>query len=309
MAGQTATTPTGNEEVDTRDIEAEMDDVSWDDGEEAVDKTLNDKGELVEVEAEPKPKKSKSDEEDTSEADDVTEPEDDDASDEADAEDEATAEDDAETEEEVETDEDGSKDAKGKKQDTLTEEELDRKRHNDEMAKARIAEKRAKEEKLAAEKKLEDATIERYLRDAGEDQAELERRQLNVKAYRVQQEAIRVNEDKLEAGIQRAVAQIPLFRQGSKAVQEELAASLDDFERMYVRKDDSGRPVEVLGNVFDFLQTKANSIERLRSDGATRQVKSKTKQKSKTITPPVRAPKKAKEDPAMAGFDEEANRW
>lgn len=300
MADNTATDTSKNEEVDVEDFG----DVSWDEGEKATDKTLDSNGKLVEAgsDEEAADESASDDDEETSEDDDASKTEDA----EADAD---KADDDAETEEEVETDEDGSTDKKedGKK-DTATSEE-ERKRHNDEMAKARIAERDARQAKVEAEKKLEDATIERYLRDAGDDAAELEKRQLSVKAYRVQQEAIRVNEDKLEAGIQRAVAQIPLFAKGSKAVQEELASSLDDFERMYVRKDEQGRPVEVLGNVFDFLQNKASSIERIRSDGATRQGKSKSKQKSKTITPPTRAPKKPKEDAVMAGFDDEAARY
>jgi len=174
---------------------------------------------------------------------------------------------------------------------------------------ARIAEREAREKARQAEQAAEEATIERYLREAGDDEAELDRRKLNVEAYRVQQEKIQVNQERLQAGIDKAVATIDLFRTGSPEVQEELAASLDDFERMYVRKDEQGRPIEVLGNVYDYLQTKAASIKRMQATGATQQERSKSKQKSKTITPPQRAPKKKKSDPEMDAFDEEANRF
>lgn len=230
----------------------------------------------------------------------------------AESEDDSTEEDASGAEEvkekttEEETDEDSTDENAG---DTSTLSPEEQKRHNDEMAKARIREREAREEAAKAEKDAQEATIERYLREAGDDEAELERRKLNVEAWRIQQEKVEVNRDRLSAGIEKAVANIPLFRTGSKEIQEELAASLDDFERMYVVKDDQGRPTQVLGDVYTFLQNKANSIARIQATGATQQERDKSKQKSKTITPPKRAPRKAKVDEGVEAFEAEAARY
>lgn len=266
----------------------------WNEGEEVPEKAFDANGK-------PKPASSGSDDDEAEDdATDETETEEettdtDDSADEADDAEEETTE--------VETDEDSEEETTT----TLTAEEL--KRHNDEMAKARIAERDARQVAKKAESDAQEATIERYLRDAGDDDIELERRQNNVEGFRLNEERISINEERLQTGIERAVASIPLFRTGSKAVQEELAASMDDFERMYVEKDDNGRPKKVNADVVQYLQAKAASIERLQTDGAQKQDKSKKKQQSRTTTPPTRAPKKAKEDPAMAGFKEEADRY
>ncbi len=231
--------------------------------------------------------------------------------------DDAESDDDSteESETEVETDEDDktveetdkSDKDESKKDESLSPEE--RHTHNEAMAAARVAEREARKKADEAHKQAEDATVERYLRDAGEDEDELERRKTQVAAWRVNEEKISVNQQKLEVGVERAVASIDLFRTGSPAAKEELAQSLDDFERMYVRKDDQGRPIEVLGDVVKFLQAKAESIKKLQGDGRTQQDKAKKNQKSRTLTTPVKSPKKAKDDPAMDAFDEEAKRF
>lgn len=270
-------------------------DGDWGDG-EVVAEEDDAKGDDEQAsDSKPKPKSTdKADEE--SEDDSTEEDEETETADKA-------ADDDSEEEVADDSKDDKSEEAKS----TLTPEE--QKRHNDEMAKARIAEKNARDAAAKATKQAQEATIERYLREAGDDELELERRQLNVEQFRLQEEKIEVNQEKLSAGIDRAVATIPLFKTGSPAVKEELAKSLDDFERMYVKKNDKGQPIEVLGNVVEFLQAKADSIMRLTGDGATQQDKSKKKQQSRTITPPVKAPKKAKADEMSDGFDEEAKRY
>lgn len=187
--------------------------------------------------------------------------------------------------------------------------EAENKRLNDEMAKARIAERKARQEAETLRKKNEEATIERYLEDAGDDEIERERRELNVEGYRQREERIVITNERIQTGIEKAVASIDLFRTGSPAVQEELAASLDDYERMYVTKDKEGRAISATADVYQFLQAKAESIRRLTGAGARQQEDSKTKEQSRTFTPPVRPQKVAKADPEMEGFDEEANRY
>lgn len=274
-------------------------DAGWDEGEEVEEKLFEDEG------GKKLPAKSDktddSDDEDDSDEEEADADADDAAEDDQDSADADESDDDAEEEDDTEdSDDDSSKDA-------LTEEE--RKAHNDAMAKARIAEREARDRTRQAEKQAQDATIERYLAEAGDDEAEQERRQLNVDAWRVKEERISVNQDRLQAGIERAVASIDLFKTGSPAVQEELAKSLDDFEKLHVQMDDKGRPLAVNADVVQFLQAKAESIKRLQGDGAVKQEKSKSKEKSRTLTPPSRAPKKAKADPVVDGFDEEAKRY
>jgi hypothetical protein len=255
----------------------------------------------------------KSETEDDSAATDDSEDTGSDSEEDAESDEDSTDEGDSSAEEvkETTTEEENTDDSKSdeKTGDTSTLSPEEQKRHNDEMAQARIREREAKTRADKAEADAQEATIERYLREAGEDETELERRKLNVDAWRINQEKIVVNRDRLSAGIEKAVANIPLFRSGSKEIQEELAASLDDFERMYVVKDDKGRPTQVLGDVYTFLQNKATSIQRIQATGATQQQRDKSKQQSRTITAPKRAPKKAKVDEGIAAFEAEAARY
>lgn len=91
-------------------------------------------------------------------------------------------------------------------------------------------------------------------------------------------------------------------------MKEELAASLDDFERMYVQRDENGDPVAVNGDVYQYLQAKAESIRRLTGIGARQQEKAKNQQKSRTLKTPTKTPQKPKSDPLLDGFDEEASK-
>lgn len=312
MADKADTTSFSAEgELTEKDLEAFSGD--WSDGEEAEEKTLDSKGNLV---------KATTDDDagdDSDEGDESDENADDSSEEEATAsDDEETTEEDEKTEgdESDESASEGEDDKSSKdKGTTLSAEE--QKRHNDEMAKARIAEREARDRARQAETQAQEATIERYLQDAGDDEAEKARRQTNVDAWRVKEERIQLNQERLDTGIQRALAQVPMLTSGSDAAKEELAASLDDFEARFVVKDENGRPTAIKNDpatgqpadVVQYLQTKAKSIERLQGDGATKQVSAKSKEKSRTMTPPVRAPKKEKADPSMDAFKQEAARY
>lgn len=219
-------------------------------------------------------------------------------------------------EEESEADTDSEvQDKKTEEVDTPSEE--DRKRHNAEMAQKRIAEKKAKEEeKRKSQMEYVNAANDVYEkakeRGLSDDEARYEAnkdlafRQLQVDAYN---NRIETNTSKLDTGIDRAVADIDLFRTGSQSVRDELAASLDEFEAMYIVRDQNGDPVEVKGDVYQFLQAKADSIRRLLDDGKRSSVKDRTNARSRTDTLPDRKPKEAKKDDMLDGFDEEAGRW
>lgn len=213
-----------------------------------------------------------------------------------------TEEDDELTEEQS----DESSDDETDEEDTPSEDSEDkplsteeRKRLNDEAAKRRIAEKKLKE---AEEDRLQD-NLQRYLDDAGNDEQELAKRQLEVEAFNLQREKSEVVQDKLTLGIDKAYADIDLFRTGSDAVKQDLVSSLDEFEAIYVDKDQNGNIVNVRGDVYEHLKNKADSIRRILDDGARTQAKAKTKAKARTETLPTRAPKQEKVDSDLNDFD------
>lgn len=173
-----------------------------------------------------------------------------------------------------------------------------------EAFKRREAERKLREE----QGRRKEENLNRYLEEAGDDEVERKERQLDVDAYKLQEERASINEDKLQVGIQRALATIDLFQTGSDEQKEALAESLDDFERMYVKTDQAGNPVEVNGDVYQFLTKKADSIRKLSEVGARKSQKDKSNAKTRTITPPSKKPKEEKVDPDFLAFDEEANK-
>lgn len=190
-------------------------------------------------------------------------------------------------------------------EDTAPNPEEAEKRWKQEMYQRRKAEKQLREERKAVEQQ----NLQRYLQEAEDDEVEYNKRQLEVSAYQLRQEQSALTQEKLAVGIDKAVAGIELFRTGTPEMKEELAKSLDDFERMFVEKDDKGNFVKVNADVYQYLQDKADSLSRIAGIGARQQVKQKANEKSRTVTKPVRTPKPTKSDPLLDGFDEEADRW
>lgn len=205
---------------------------------------------------------------------------------------EESTEEEAATESTEETEEESVEDAEDSEEDTASEE--------DKTATAREA--FAKRE---AQRQVEKTKAQQDYLEGAEDDKDLALRQLQIDAYN---NRIEGNNNKLQNGIDRAVAAIDLFREGSPEVKQELTNSLDDFERMFVKRDQNGDPVEVTGDVYQYLQSKADSIRRLTGIGARQQETNKAKQKARTLTPPAKTPKAPAKDPDMEAFDEEANR-
>lgn len=208
-----------------------------------------------------------------------------------------------ESEDEVEDESDSDvQEEKSEEEDTTSDE--DTRRRNDEFAKQRIAEReaRAQREALLAQTKQEQQ--ESYLQEA-EDARDLALRQLQIDAYN---NRVETNASKLEIGIDRAVADIDIFRTGSDVEKEALARSLEDFERMYVRRDSNGDAVEVNGDVYQYLKAKSDEIRLLTGVGARTENKAKAKTKARTDVVPTRAPKEPRKDPYLAAFEEEASR-
>lgn len=179
------------------------------------------------------------------------------------------------------------------------------KRFNDEMAKRRIAERQLQQER----ERREQENLERYLREAEDDDAEYARRQQEIAQHQIMKERIALTSEKLQVGIDKALANIDLFKSGTPEQKEELAKRLDTFEALYVQKDQNGNFLSVNADVYQYLQNEADSIKKLSGIGARQQVKNKANEKARTLTRPVKTPKPVKADPELEGFDEEANRW
>lgn len=169
---------------------------------------------------------------------------------------------------------------------------------------------REEERKLRQQRQeLEDERLDDYIKGAGEDEVEKQKRQNEVVAYRQRKREIELNEQQLINGANQALREIDIFKSGSKAEKEAMLEAVEDFERQYVERDKDGNPIKVNGDVFEFLQKKADSIRRLTGVGARKQSKAKAKTKSRTLAAPSRKPKEPKADPMLDGFDEEASRY
>lgn len=212
---------------------------------------------------------------------------------------EEKSEEDAEQDESVESKDDteeASQDEEPKEEVTTSKEE--QKRLNDLYAQKRIAEKQVKDE-AKRQSQLE------YL-DAADDDQQLAVRQLQVDAYN---NRVDFNKSKLESGIDRAVANIDLFSKGEPEVKQELLRAVDDFERIYVKYDQNGEPIQVTGDVYQYLTEKADSIRRIQDVGARQSKKDRNKATTRTTTLPSKTPKEVKGDPDLDAFAEEAKAY
>lgn len=231
---------------------------------------------------------------------------------------EAEADDEAATESEPEVEEESEEGGEPQEETQQNpQEDEERKRHNNEMAQRRIAERAAREdakrrqqmEYLQDANEAYDSAIEKgftHEQALQEQRREEALRQLQIDAYN---NRVVTNHSKLESGLDRAIADIDLFSKGSQAVKEELVNALDEFERLYVVRDENGDPVEVKADIYNFYQQKADSIRRILNEGAVKEAKDKTILRAKTDTVPSRKPKTPKVDPDLAAFDEEVASW
>lgn len=206
--------------------------------------------------------------------------------------------DDGETSEDGEAEEEDEPEDEAPAESTDEPDEAERKRLNDEYAKRRIAERQEKE-------RLKREQQEKYLQDA-EDERDLALRQLQIDAY---QNKVESNRNRLESGVDRAIAEIELLREGPPEVKEYLLSKVDEFERNYVKLDRNGDPVSVDGDIYEFLKKEEDSIRRLMGVGARQNARDKTKTRSKAIPRPSKTPKQPKVDPDLAAFDEEVAKW
>lgn len=225
-------------------------------------------------------------------------------------EDESTNESEEESEEDVEQESEQSEGSSEDKQEESEEQSKDNSEMSDSERNRLYYEKRQAEKRAkATQEAMEAREIRRYLQEAEDDETELARRQLEVEAYGLQKQRIEVNESALISDYKRAIADIDLLRNPSPAVQEALDNAIDDFERQSIRVDESGRPVEVAGSLYEHLSKTADSIKKIRAEGETVAKKNLSKTRSKTAVSISQKPKERKSDDGLDAFDLEASRW
>lgn len=207
-----------------------------------------------------------------------------------------TSQNDSESEDEEESQADDTAD------DTKSDD--DEKERNRKYAEQRIAERESRERERQVELAKEDVRLEQYLQAAQDDEVEYVKRQAEVQQRLMQRERVGMNRERLEVGIDKAVASIDLFRTGTPEVKQELADAIDDFLSMNVVTDQFGDPIEVRGDIAQFLQKRADSIRRIQGVGARSEVKKRSQAKARTVAPPSKTPKQPKVDEDLKDFDD-----
>lgn len=142
--------------------------------------------------------------------------------------------------------------------------------------------------------------------DKAEDQQDLALRQLQIDAY---QNKVGNNVDRLQNQYDKAVNQIEVFTNPTPEVAEALGDALDEFQARFVQMDELGNPVEVNGDLYQFLQSKAGLIQKLTQIGAKKERVAKAKEKAAVTPTPTKTPKEPKSDPIVDAFDKEFDRW
>lgn len=202
----------------------------------------------------------------------------------------------AKSEEDEDSEETDEEDSEETDEPELSDEEK-RKLFNQEMAARRVEEKRLREQNIQERQ-------QEYVAQA-EDDRDLAVRQLQIDAYNNKVEA---NTNKLTNGYERAIKDFSILGSDDPAIKAEVDAAIDAFQAQYVSVDDFGNASEIRGDLYQHLQSKADSISRLVGIHETNKAASKAKEKSKVFTPPSKAPKTPKSDPDLDAFDEEAYR-
>lgn len=140
--------------------------------------------------------------------------------------------------------------------------------------------------------------------DEAENNQDLALRQLQIDAYETKVERVT---NQLTNQYETALKDFPILRDTNPVVQRELDEAIDNFQSRFVNVDSFGNAVNNSGDMYAYLQAKAEAIQQLTGIGAQQQEKSKTKQKSKTLAAPGRSPREPKTDADLDEFWKEAN--
>lgn len=163
------------------------------------------------------------------------------------------------------------------------------------------ARQQARQEREAQMSKMAEEHLQ-----AAEDEKDLALRQLQIDAYT---NKVNSNTDRLTNQYEKALNSIQAFQNPTPEVKEFLDSAVDEFEARFVQIDELGNPVNVNGDLYAFLQTKAGLVEKLTQLGARKEKVSSAKEKA-NVTPTPSAPaKESKVDPALEAFEKELDRW
>lgn len=285
--------------------EAETVEASEDTQDNELESYFDDEDSNVEADApaEEETQETESEEEESEEVEESEEETNDD-----DQEEEAEDSSEAETQEsESEEDTDSEEQDQDKSKDK-PESDIQEDKSKDELAQEAFKRREAERKLREAEEKSEAERLQRYLDEAEEDEVELKKRQIEVQQYVLQKERSQLMQDKLDVGINKAVAELKLTDM-DEPTKNYLARRLDDFETSRVIKDKSGNILEVRGDVYQYIKDEMDSISQFRSVGAREQAKKKQTEKARTVKTPTRTPKEKPVDPDLAAFDEEADMY
>lgn len=169
------------------------------------------------------------------------------------------------------------------------------KAYNKQMAERRIAEKRQRDETIRQQQSS-------YI-EGTEDPLEAATRQNQVELYNIKVENLT---SKLENSYQKAIKDFDILTDTTPEVKAMVDEAIDTFQALYVPIDAYGNPKELKADFYQYLQNKAESIQKLTGIKSQKQVSDKTREKSKVFTPPAKTPKPTKGDPDMDAFMAEA---
>ena len=157
--------------------------------------------------------------------------------------------------------------------------------------------KRAERENAIAEAR--DADLQ-HIAEQGADDEQIAIKELQWVNY---QNTVTNNVDRLQTQFEQAKNSIEIFRNPSPAVQNLLDDAIDEFQAKNVSIDKMGNPINVRGNLTDFLTVKAGLIEDLVRHGEAEAKKNVAKAKAATTPKPNGSPRQAKTDKDLDDFD------
>lgn len=160
----------------------------------------------------------------------------------------------------------------------------------------RKAQREAQEAQLAAAQARE---LQEFSDAVGGDQEQIAIKQQQQAFY---QTTVSTNTDRLTAQIDQA-KNIPVFQNMNPTVERAFNDAIDEFLVKNVTVDALGNPLQVRGNLYDFLQTKASLIEDLTRIGAKQEKSNIAKQRAAVTPKPSGSPKTPKVDKDLADFD------
>lgn len=172
---------------------------------------------------------------------------------------------------------------------------------------ARLQYQQRQQERLRRESQLEQMNNQELLamQQQGADDEQIAIRQMQQVQYGM---TVTNNTDRLQNQFDAAKTSIPYMNDPNPKIRDFMMAGVDEFEAMHVRFDQLGNPIQVSGNLTEYLQTKARQVDDLLRSGEVQGKKNTAKSKSAVTPRPSGTPPKAKVDPIVAAFLDEANK-